>query len=221
MMVDSSFPSKNGFITVGSIKLNSDGSGTAAFDTGFPQGTTWAFTFCPFPSPAYRGCPALTTVQGDGSSNPVSFPFHMPQKGTFAGVFVIENPNFAFYDSGFLFPATGDQYLSPLVRASTVSGGIGNVVVGSEPLSSGQVTMNNSSAAHVVVQGAQPNTTYGVTYCFVTDGSSCFQVGSLTTDASGNGATDISDSAGSQTFEGVYHLDDASGVQYITGFTLH
>lgn len=220
MMVYSSYPSKNGFTTVGSMILNSDGSGTAEFDTGFPQGTTWAFTFCPFPSPDYRGCPAITTVNGDGSQKPISFPFHMAQKGTLAGVFVIENPNYAFYDSGFLFPATGDQYLSPLVRAGTVSGGIGSVVVGSEPLTSGQVTMNNSSAAHIVVQGAQPNITYAVTYCFVTDGSSCFQVGSLSTDASGNGTTDISDSAGSQTFEGVYYLSDANGVQYITGFTL-
>ncbi len=218
MMVYSSYPSKNGFTTVGSMSLNSDGSGTANFDTGFPQGTTWAFTFCPFPSSDYRGCPAVTTIQGDGSTKPVSFHFQMPQKGTFAGVFVIENPNYAFYDSGFLFPATGDQYLSPLVRASTVTGGIGNVVVGSKPLTSGQVTMNNSSKAHIVVQGAQPNTTYTVTYCLNAFGV-CQQAGTLATDSAGNGAADVGDT-GSQTFEGVYHLDDANGVQYITGFTV-
>ncbi len=202
--------------TVGSMVLNSDGSGSATFQVA--ENTTYNFTFCQYPSQE-QGCPVLTTFTTDANGN-AKISFQMPQKGTFVGEFVAETPNNAFYDSGFILPATGDMYLSPLVRASTVTGGIPNVVIGSEPLTSGQITANNSNTAHIAVQGAQPNNTYTVTFCFNTDGSSCWQAGTLKTDSAGNGSTDIGIINNNFDYDGVFHLDDANGVQYITAFTL-
>ncbi len=215
MMVNPFFVGKTGGETDGSMMLNSNGTGSASFQ-GVGANTTYSFSFCPFPGP-YQGCPAIAVFTTDGSGN-ATVSFQMMQKGTFAGVFVAETPNNPFFDSGFLFSSNGDQYLSPLVRASAVSGGVGTLVIGSEPLASGQVTMTGS-APHVVVQGAQPNTTYTVTYC-LNDGQTCGTAGTLATDASGNGEVDVGPALNQQWFEGVYYLSDANGVQYITGFTL-
>ncbi len=209
--------STNGSVN-GMLTLNANGSGAVAL-TGVTPSATYSLGFCQFPG-SYQGCPSIATVTTDGSGNGKAT-FQLTQKGTFAGVFVATtSSNATFYGSGFILPATGDQYLSPLLRASTVTGGIGQAVVGNEPLGSGQVTVNNSPNATVTVKGALPNHTYGVTFCLNTDSSSCQSAGSFVTDAGGNGSANVQTGGFNAFASGVYHVDDANGVQYITAFTV-
>lgn len=168
--------------------------------------------FCRF-STHWMDCFEVGSATTDGSGN-ASASMKFPKQGTWAGVFYVSPDNWTSFSGATIWYASepspyggnfnvGQNYRVGLYPESSVSGGIGMAVPAST-LGSGFVSINGNMV-HVEVHGAAPNTTYQLTFC-ANGGfnSSCNEFGSgstFTTNASGNGSTDLqATSAPSEVF---------------------
>lgn len=207
----------------GQVVIAQNGSGTVSI-TGAPSNTTFSIAFCPFAATG-GACNTVGTATSN-ASGAISATFAMGH-GAYSGIFELLNGTTIAFISAFNVPASGSTLQSTLVRASTVGAGFPALTsvgfgVGFDPLASGSVTLNNASV-HVVVAGALPNTGYGLTWCRNNPGSSCFAIGPLNTDASGNftGDFDLSTTLGVGTGEaGVFYIsgNKPPAIDFIQGF---
>ena len=200
----------------GQISLNTSGGGSVQL-TSVAAGTSFAIQFCQFPN-GTSNCFSVGSVSTDASGNAQSA-FTFSRSGTWAGIFLLQpNGGGTGYDSNFPEPSSGTQYQNPLQRASTITGGTPSFwgPDGSDPLSSGFVSINGT-IAHITLNGALANASYTVNFCGNGGGSSCFaDLGTVTTDANGNGAADI-DTHG-RNIPGVFGMARSDGaLQFITG----
>ncbi len=197
----------------GQVTVSPSGAGAMNVSGAAPN-TTYTVQFCPFA--AMNGaCNTLATLTSSGSGA-VSATFTVPGHGGFAGVFQLLAGSTVAFVSGFNIPANGSTLQAVLVRASTVAAGFTTqtqvgIGVGFDPLASGSVSVGTSDTVHVQLQGAAASQSYSVEFCRNGGGSSCFGVGGITTDASGNGSADLSLSSS------VGPGNDQSGVFLITG----
>jgi hypothetical protein len=121
----------------------------------------------------------------------------------------------------------GDPLQAQLVRASEVSGGLGAQAqfgTGTDPLTSGSAVVSQPTATvKAMVAGASALTAYTVSYCDPA-GAKCVELGTLTTDASGNGSASMSVSPAQSpgnANSGQFKLsrNGANGpVEFISGF---
>jgi hypothetical protein len=200
-------PVSQGQVTVNSTANN--GFGTVQV-TNFSMVTTYVLQFCPYPQ-AFTNCMNVTSVTTDASGNATTN-FTFPQKGTFAGSFQLVSTSggqVAATGAG----STGTNFMSALLPASSITGGI-NQTTGSAP-GSGSITVTNTMG-HLALTGTLPNHTFNVEACSLFLSTACTRLANVTTDAQGNLSTDI----GSIQAAGwsVFRLTDANGVQLISAF---
>ncbi len=178
---------------VGQLTINpsaDNGNGTLQLNSVTPN-STFNLRFCPFPT-GTAGCTLIVTTlttdaSGSGQSN-----FTFPSHGTFTGVFLAGRDSMQEFDGAFNIPGTGPQFQASLQPAASITGGLEpGLAVGNDPLKSGQVSIGAGTMVHVVLQGAAPNATYGLTFCMNGGGSGCYATGTFTTDASGNATADL------------------------------
>jgi hypothetical protein len=199
----------------GMISLNASGAGTVQLQ-GAASNTSYSVQFCLFPS-GTGNCFSVGSSSTDSTGN-AQTSFTFSRSGTWVGVFLLQpSGGGTGFTSSFPIPSSGIQYQSPVQQAGAVSGGIPSFLgpPGSDPLSSGFVTISGT-IAHITLTGASANAKYTVGLCGNGGGSSCFaDLGTVTTDASGNGSGDIETSG--RNFPGVFHLGRNNVVQFITG----
>lgn len=200
----------------GQISLNASGGGSVQLQS-VAATTNYSVEFCQFPN-GTSNCFSVASATSDASGNTQSA-FTFSRSGTWSGIFLLQPSNGGTaYDSNFPEPSSGTQYQNPLQRAGTVTGGTPSFwgPAGSDPLSSGFVTITGT-IAHVTLNGALANASYTLNFCGNGGGSSCFaDLGTITTDANGNGAADI-DTHG-RNIPGVFGLARSDGaLQFITG----
>ncbi|HWC19536.1 MAG TPA: hypothetical protein VG498_21165 [Terriglobales bacterium] len=200
----------------GAISLNSTGSGTVQLN-GAAAGTSYSIQFCPFPN-GESNCFSVGSSDTDASGN-AKTSFTFSRSGTWAGIFLLQ-PNggsTGFASSFSMPPATRADYQSPLQQAKSVTSGTPSFLgpPGSDPLMSGFVTINGTNT-HFTLTGAPANVQYVVGFCGNGGGSSCFaDLGTVTTDASGNGFGDVNN--GGRNIPGVFYLGRNGVLQYIEG----
>ncbi len=209
-----------------------DGSGTLQLTNAANSGN-YSLQFCPYPSPLptaqQNPCTAITDFTTDNSGK-AQVNFQFPKKGVWSGIFVAVRGDITEFASGFNLPGAGQQYRAALQQASSVTSGTGGINPGGDALKSGSVSVTDTTA-HVVLQNATINVTYSVIFCGNGGGSSCYGIGSLTTDSTGSGTADIDlvKALGNFSPPGIFRLDrsqplptggDAGGVQFMTGFVV-
>lgn len=165
---------------------------------GAPNSNTYVARFCPFGG---GSCMTLTDKPTFRNSGGMQIAGTFPGHGAFSGAFIISQNGVDAWETGFTAPSsgsvvfTGTQFSAQLVRASTISNGLGSQAqfgVGSDPLASGAATVSEpDKMLHPNLTGASPSTTYTVSYCDPS-GAKCVALGTLTTDSSGNGSAGLS-----------------------------
>ena len=220
---------------VGSVTINAnadDGSGNLSLNRVAPS-TDFALEFCRFPKDLFGPghgppdtCIPVTTFTSDTLGN-VSVTFRFPQSGTYAGIFVVAENGTSEFSSGFNIPSNGTEYTAALQPESSITGGVQASNSNAPPpavttLTSGSVTVSASSATFTIAGASLTNQTLLAVFCGNGDGSSCFNIGSLTTDANGNGSAVINlvTALGNNNPPGVFLLEQNSptGGGYIVGF---
>ena len=205
----------------GHLTLDTSGKGVLTMhDNGGMAGV--AVTWCNFPGTT--GCFNIATFSGDANGN-VNGSFTFPNHGNFAGQFGLAVGNTDFFTSGWNIPNGSTPFSSTLLRASTITAGLGSSgTVGSDPLASGVVSIAaSSSIVHVEVHGASPSTAYTVALCFMGSGGGCQTFGSLTTNASGDASADFPWSSSGLfpgiDFSGVFVIRRTNGeIEFVNGF---
>jgi hypothetical protein len=199
----------------GQISLNASGAGTIQLQ-GVSASTSYSIQFCQFPNGTSNCFAVGSSVTDTGGNAQTSFTFS--RSGTWAGIFLLQpSGGGTGFDSSFPVPSSGIQYQNPVQQAGAITGGIPSFLgpPGSDPLSSGLVTINGT-VAHVTLNGAAANATYAVGFCGNGGGSTCFaDIGTVSTDASGNGAADVETRGYNPP--GVFHFGRNNAVQFITG----
>ncbi len=228
IMLNPTGQSTGGQVTVDATANN----GSVALQLkGLQSMTSYAVNFCPFPGGESNGCFQITTFTADTSGN-ASASFTFPRVGNWAGVFTVTHNGTIEQASGFTYSVTTTDWRAALQRVSTITGGIGpNYQVGTDPLSSGSVSVAGSTAT-VQIQGAVPSSTYSVTFCANSGGSSCYNVGPVTTDGAGKGSATfnlLQTAVGNFTPPGIFNVGrttptstggSTGGIQFITGFVV-
>ena len=201
----------------GVISLNSSGGGTVQLH-GAAANTSYSVQFCQFPNGS-SNCFSVGSSSTDASgSAQTSFTFS--RSGTWAGIFLLRPASGGTgFASGFSIPpATKSDYQNPLQQAASITGGTPSFLgpPGSDSLASGFVTINGTNT-HFTLSGAPPNVQYVVGFCGNGGGSSCFaDLGTVTTDAMGNGFGDVNN--GARNIPGVFFLGRNNGaLEYIEG----
>ena len=179
-------------------------------------GTSYSIQFCPFPN-GTSNCFSVGSSSTDaGGSAQTSFTFS--RSGTWAGIFFLRPSGGPGFASGFSIPpATKSDYQNPLQQAASITGGTPSFLgpPGSDSLASGFVTINGTNT-HFTLMGALPNAQYVVGFCGNGGGSSCFaDLGTVTTDANGNGFGDVNNSG--RNIPGVFYLGRNNVLQFIEG----
>ncbi|HET9697338.1 MAG TPA: hypothetical protein VFP40_10760 [Terriglobales bacterium] len=199
----------------GQITLKASASGTVQLQ-GAAASTQYAVNFCKFPD-GTANCFSVGSVTTDASGN-VNGTFTFSKSGVWVGIFSLQpGDGSTSYGSSFPNPSTAAQYLNPLQRASTVTGGLPSFwgSAGADPLTSGSITVVGTKA-QITLTGAAPNASYSVSFCANGAGSSCFAgLGTITTDASGNG-TGTAETNGYNP-PGVFALGNNNAVEFVTG----
>lgn len=199
----------------GQVSLSANGSGSVQLQ-GAAAGTSYDIQFCPFPD-GTSNCFSNGSASTDASGN-AQASFRFSRSGTWAGVFLLQpSGGGAGFRSSFPVPSSGIQYQNPVQQAGSINGGIPSFLgpAGSDPLSSGVVTINGTTA-HVTLSGAAANATYAVGYCANGGGSTCFaNIGSVSTDANGNGSGDVNTNGYNNP--GVFHFGRNNTTEFITG----
>jgi hypothetical protein len=209
----------------GTVTVDTNGNGTMKLTGGGTANTAYTIAFCPF---ATGSCNNVGTLNAD-SSGTGSGTFTMGHGG-FSGNFELTSGSDIPFLSALDIPANGSSLQAALVRASSVSGGFPNMTnvgfgIGSDTLSSGTVTYNAGSSVNLQVTGAAASQAYDVTFCFNGGGSSCFEMGQLTTDAGGGGSAtfDLSTAVGAGNADsGVFFLSTGKPpvIQFVGGFSV-
>ncbi len=225
---------QNGSGTVGGqITINAvadDGSGTLQLSHAAAMMSS-ALDYCPYPSPLpdaqQNACTTITAFTTD-VAGAATVKFQFPQNGTWAGVFAVVRDNTAEFVSGFNAPGSGMQYRSSLKQASSINSGTAGETPGGDALKHGSVTVTDSTA-HIALENATTDVTYTIIFCRNGGGSSCYQVGAISTDSTGSGASDIDlvkilgtlDNTGIFRLNRTYTLSNGTqvpAVQFMTAF---
>jgi hypothetical protein len=175
--------------STGQITLDTTGKGALALKT--TPSSTVAVNWCNYPGST--GCLSVGAFTSDSSGN-VNAGFTFPAHGNFAGVFTLTAGTTQF-SAGWNIPNGGAPFQALMLPAGSISAGLGQdgvqIGIGNDPIAGGSVTIAaDSSIAHFVVQGALPNSNYPATFCTNRGSSSCFALGVLITDGSGNATWD-------------------------------
>ncbi len=196
---------------MGSASVTTNGD-VAIQLTGGSAGASYNVNFCLFPATIYLdNCMTnlATIVSDSGGNGQVSF--HFPKSGTWAGIFRIMNGTSIFAETSgdnTTFSSSGMQ-LEPATTTNPQGAG----QTGTQDPGSGTVSAAGGTA-HVVLTGAVANASYGAIVCYM-GGSSCYSMGTVNTDAGGNGTADLKISgAGIAVFE--VERNNAAG--FVTGF---
>jgi hypothetical protein len=171
----------------GQITLSDSGTGTVQLQNAAAS-TPYNVKFCLFPN-GTANCFSVGSVTTDASGN-VQSPYTFGKSGIWVGVFSVQPASGGTsYGSTFPNPSTESQYRNPLQRAGTITGGLPSFwgPAGTDPLTSGMITINGTTA-QITLKGAAPKSSYVVSFCANSAGSSCFaDLGTVMTDSNGNG----------------------------------
>ncbi len=209
-------------VDVGQVTINAsanNGAGTVSVHN-VDAAKTYALAFCPQSGAA---CIALGSFTTDASGS-ASFNFTFPKAGTWAGAFQLSGGSVAIAD-GLIGGASGGLGLqAPLYPVKSVTTGIAVLPegkLGSEPLSSGQLTINNGIVT-ASLMGAAPNNTYSYVYVLgyaSYGGSSDYgTLTTFTTDANGNGNGNFGEMFNAAAYSFLSLVVDNAGAEYVAGF---
>ena len=153
------------------------------------------------------------TANSDETANAT---FQFPQKGNFAGFFQVylqtpSGPSLCL-GSGPNPSDSGQSYSTPLLPASSISGGIGAAT--GTAAGSGKVAVTGNTAS-VSLSNATAGQNFTVNNCGATM-QHCTAVGTLTADAQGNASGAFSMNGTGDG--GNFALSDSAGVEYVSGF---
>lgn len=199
---------------VGQITLDTEANNgvghlqVASAGVGSNQGMV--LRFCPYPKAA-TGCFNVVSFTSDATGS-ASVNFTFPQKGTFAGLFIV------VLNSGDQIMAgstgsTGTNFRSALLPAGTVTGGI-DQATGNAP-GSGSVVVNNTTA-HIVLGATTANHTFSAAVCGIFPQNACTTLTNVTTDAQGNANMDVGTVPPDQA--STFRLSDSAGVEFVSAF---
>ena len=210
---------------------------TAGYSLTLAGGTndaTYVAEFCSF---AVQGCTTFADKPTFRNSGGMQFMGTFPGHGTFSGRFVITRNGADTWSTGFSLPPNGSvawgsgstPLTAQLEKASAVSAGLAaqsQFGMGTDPLTDGTLTVTQpDGTAHASVTGASASTAYTVSYCDPSGGN-CVALGTLTTDASGNGSAAVSIGPAVKSGDinsGQFKLsrNGATGpVEFVTGFII-
>jgi len=141
-----------------------------------------------------------------------NFGFIFPFKGTFSGVFQIDDSS-GNQVAATATASTGVNFKSALLPAATVTGGI-QQTTGNSPGSGTAVV--TGTTAHITLTGALPSHTFSTAVCSVFLQTPCAALANITTDPQGNASANVGtiQPAGWS----VFRVSDANGVQFVTAF---
>ncbi len=161
---------------VGKLAIN-NGAVTYQF-ANWTANMPFTIDFCSFPVQSPADCFTTNSAGTTDMNGAATGTFQFPKSGTFAGWFRFNGASSgSILATGFSPGFTGGMdYQTALV---TMSG---------EPIKSSAVTVTNG-AVHIQVNGAMPNTSYAVFEASAVTNAD--QIGTLTTDANGNGTADL------------------------------
>ena len=197
-----------GATNLGQVTVNTNGDVTVQV-TGLTGASSYPLSFCQYE--VFTCFDNLATVAVDGSGNGQAT-FHFPSSGAWAGIFRLMNgSNTAAETSG--TASTFNASPMQLEPISTTNGGK-MLSSGAQNPGSGTVTASSGNI-HVTLAGGVKSSMYSVSVCYM-GGSSCYNSGSFTTDASGNASADVKNQ--STTAVAVMRLTSASGTGLVTGF---
>lgn len=189
----------------GTLAIN---NGTVTYKiSGWVANAKATVGFCAYPvmSPMSECFDLKQTVTTD-STGAASGSFKFPKSGVISGTFHFDLPgtNQPDLSSGFAPTFTGGtEYSAAIVKFPDTNATFGN----------GSVTVNNGTVS-IRVGGLLPSTTYGVWEGFSTNGED--QIGSLVTDASGNGNVSLGTTHGG----GLLVLRSPKGSDVSSGFVV-
>jgi hypothetical protein len=153
------------------------------------------------------------TANADETTNAT---FQFPQKGNFAGFFeVYLQPPTGLnlcLGSGPNPLSSGQSYSTPLLPASSITGGIGSPTGSAS--GTGRVTVTGNTA-NVSLSNASAAQNFTVNNCGATM-QLCTAIGTLTTDAQGNASGAFSMNGTGDG--GNFVLSDSAGAEYLSGF---
>ena len=164
------FPQVFGTLSIDSSANN--GNGSAQIKNAGATGN-YTLLFC-LEGPS---CFPITNFTTDSSGNG-SFTFTFPQKGTFSGIFQVNSGVAPEFEGGINTTVAGTSFTSALLPANANAPGSGRIGVAAQTAT---VSLTGGLASHsfdVVICGSQPT-------------GACAPLGSLTTDANGNGSANI------------------------------
>lgn len=191
--------------TVGQFVEISNNGDIRIDSTGNNQRVTYTVQFCPYPATTFSSCMDLGTFT-TGSSGNSTFTTHFPKSGNWAGIFRIRDGNNIQTETA----GSTTTFNASVMQWVSAANGVGSSYPGS-----GTLTVANGMA-HVNLRGVAPNTTYNFTVSYM-GGSSSYQVGSITTDASGNATADISLTNSGAAAVAIFSLSSSNG-GYTSGF---
>jgi hypothetical protein len=205
-------PSRNVPPPVGTITLDTtanNGAGNSQLNS-LPPSSTLFLQFCPYPQ-AFTGCSTVISFTSD-ATGAANFGFVFPFKGTFSGVFQIDDSS-GNQVAATATDSTGVNFKSALLPAATVTGGI-QQTTGNSPGSGTAVV--TGTMAHIRLAGALPNHTFSTAVCSVFLQTPCAALANITTDAQGNASADVG--AVQPAGWSVFRVSDTNGVQFVTAF---
>ena len=186
---------------VGSVTVN-DGQVTYQI-SGWQANLTVPIDFCSYPVSRPDQCFSMNATATTDAMGAASGSFHFPKSGTFSGWFRF-GPSAPSLSSGFTPSfAGGAQYSAAIVKMPDPQ----------QPFGSGSVTVSNAGI-HIEVSGAPASATYQVFESFSVNGED--QIGTLMTDASGNGTVDLTAAHG----RGLIVLRRVNGGDVSSGFVV-
>jgi hypothetical protein len=197
---------------VGTITLDTsanNGAGNSQVQS-LPPNSTLFLQFCPYPQ-AFAGCSTVTSFTSD-ANGAANFGFIFPLKGTFSGVFQIEDGS-GNQVAVTATDSTGVNFKSALLPAAAITGGI-QQTTGNSPGSGTAVV--TGTTAHITLTGALPSHTFSSAVCSVFLQTPCAALANITTNAQGNASADVG--AVQAAGWSVFRVSDASGVQFVTAF---
>jgi hypothetical protein len=185
---------RNNFPQVfGTISIDTsanDGHGSAQVKNAGANGN-YTLLFCP----EGNSCFTITNFTTDGNGNG-SFTFVFPQKGSFSGIFQVNSGVAPEFEGGINTTVAGTSFMSALLPQNASAPGGGRIGVAGQTAT---VSLTGALARHnfdVVVCGSQPT-------------GACAPLGSLSTDAAGNGTANITINNSIEI--GIIVLRDAGG----------
>jgi hypothetical protein len=203
----------------GEVTIDTSGNTTVKI-TGQAASKTYTLQFCPATASSNRGpaCFNVTTVTTD-SSGSASSTVRFPQSGNWAGDFSLNDSGGNEIVETGLFPGVANEtYFSTLLPESKTNGGAVAIFKGQNPLTSGSVSYTGG-AVLVTVKGAAPDTGYQMDQTSGTDldSSNSYALGTLNTDAAGNGSKSVQlmPSGGD-----MFNMEGGAGAGFVGGFSI-